>query len=145
MKWWHLVLIFVLITIIVISFTKYYNDNHQVCGAAFTFGINKETGQCKYFSSTCLDKGYSYVNVMECDCNNLEPYNLDQAETDCKLNQGLINRDARYCTDKSDCVLVCGAGCWNEEHNIHGDGSDCSPGPDPCACVNNECTPVRPS
>jgi hypothetical protein len=83
MKWLHLILIFVLIIIVVISFTKYYADNHQGCWEVETWGKNDNTGQCKHFLDSCIDKGYSTVTVTECDCNNLEESQWGDFKEDC--------------------------------------------------------------
>ena len=64
----------------------------QNCSAAMVWAKNDATGQCRYFSSSCaVEEEYSGVNLMDCDCDNLEPHNLEYAIPDCKGNQELYN------------------------------------------------------
>ena len=87
-KWW-----FWIVTIIIILGILYFWSSQVTnCQPIGGWAKNDETGMCRYFPNSCaIERGYSGVNVLECDCDNLEPYSLDIGVSECKGNQELYN------------------------------------------------------
>jgi len=64
-------------------------SSNPLCGAIFTWGENEKTGQCRYFLSDCLDKGYRPIDVKKCDCENIENFLQPQARQNCLDNKDI--------------------------------------------------------
>lgn len=66
-----IITLIILIILIAIPVWWYF-DSTKLCGSLYSWGRNTKTGQCRYFRTTCLDKGYEAVSIKKCDCSNLE-------------------------------------------------------------------------
>lgn len=73
--------------LVMVLFLYFFFEFSRACGQMASWGKSYKTGQCRYFPNTCLKIGYSPVDIIECDCDNLDPYSIGGAMENCKLNQ----------------------------------------------------------
>ncbi|HCB22719.1 hypothetical protein A3B42_03920 [Candidatus Daviesbacteria bacterium RIFCSPLOWO2_01_FULL_38_10] len=90
----------------------YFEDLSRVCLQAFFWAKNTKTGQCKYFPSSCIPRGWEFTSGGECRKDECFIDSDCGLEKKCKQEKCTIPKD--YCPgmDNSFCQeMTCPLKC----------------------------------